>query len=324
MGKGMIGRSGKALIVVYIICLVVLFLMCSTNLIIREPEQKIYQISVIIEDVRSDNYSNFRKGMDQAAIEFNADIHFITLYENPDAGQQMELMDREQQDGADALIVVPVDEEKMEEKQMTIPVILLRSGVAEAAGAENVIIDYEKMGERLAREILEDISGEASICVLTDPLKQSAMDGMFLKGIDGVFAKAGRMVQRIARGEEDGFRTAIEMARGETEGEIVLLAQNQDILTEAAGILADNAVPGESVIGLYGRGTTMPILNYLDRGIIKGICVTDEFSIGYYSVREAVRALEGAGSVPTVMDSYYIEKEDLRDPDFEKMLFPIE
>ena len=320
----MIGRSGKALIVVYIICLVVLFLMCSTDLIIREPEQKIYQISVIIEDVRGDNYGNFRKGMDQAAMEFNTDIHFITLYENLDAGQQMELMDREQQDGADALIVVPVDEEQMEEKQMTIPVILLRSGVAEAAGAENVIIDYEKMGERLAWEILEDISKETSICVLTDPVRQSAMDSMFLKGIDEVFSKEGRKVQRIARREEDGFRTVFEMTGMQMEGEIVFIAQNQDILTEAAGILADYAAAGKDVAGLYGRGTTMPILNYLDRGLITGICVTDEFSIGYYSVREAVRALEGAGSVPTVMDSYYIEKEDLRNPAFEKMLFPID
>ena len=63
----MIGRSGKVMIVLYIVCLVVLFLMCSTDLIIREPERQIYQIAVIIEDVRSDNYSNFRKGMDLAA-----------------------------------------------------------------------------------------------------------------------------------------------------------------------------------------------------------------------------------------------------------------
>ena len=78
----MIGRHGKVLIFLYIVFLVVLFLMCSTDLIIREPEREIYQIAVIIEDVRSDNYSNFRKGMEQAAMEFNVDVHFITLYEN--------------------------------------------------------------------------------------------------------------------------------------------------------------------------------------------------------------------------------------------------
>ena len=106
----MIGRRGKALIIVYVAFLAVLLLMCSTDLIIREPEREVYQVAVIIEDMRSDNYSNFRKGMDQAAMEFNVDVHFITLYEKLDAAQQMELMEREEQDGADALVVVPADE----------------------------------------------------------------------------------------------------------------------------------------------------------------------------------------------------------------------
>lgn len=319
----MIGRSGKVMIVLYIVCLVVLFLMCSTDLIIREPERQIYQIAVIIEDVRSDNYSNFRKGMDLAATELNADVQLITLYEKLDVKEQMDLMDREQQDGTDALIVVPVEEEQVSAKQMTIPVILMRAGVAEAAGAGNVIVDHEKMGELLAREILEEQPADVPVYVLTDPAGQSDMDRLFLKGSDAVFQEAGRSVQRIVRGEEERFFTMLEQPGAEAQ-KVVILAENQDILTEAAGVMAGSEAVADAVGGLYGRGTTMAILNYLDRGVITGICVTDEFSVGYYSVREAVRALEGAGSVPTVMESYYIEKKDLRDPAFEKMLFPIE
>lgn len=319
----MIGRSGKVMIVLYIVCLVVLFLMCSTDLIIREPERQIYQIAVIIEDVRSDNYSNFRKGMDLAAAELNADVRLITLYEKLDVKEQMDLMDREQQDGTDALIVVPVEEEQVSARQMTIPVILMRAGVAEAAGAGNVIVDYEKMGEQLAREILKEQPADVPVYVLTDPAGQSDMDRLFLKGSDAVFQEAGRSVQRIVRGEEERFFTMLEQPGAEAQ-KVVILAENQDILTEAAGVVAGSEAVADAVGGLYGRGTTMAILNYLDRGVITGICVTDEFSVGYYSVREAVRALEGAGSVPTVMESYYIDKKDLRDPAFEKMLFPIE
>lgn len=319
----MIGRSGKVMIVLYIVCLVVLFLMCSTDLIIREPERQIYQIAVIIEDVRSDNYSNFRKGMDLAAAELNADVRLITLYEKLDVKEQMDLMDREQQDGTDALIVVPVEEEQVSARQMTIPVILMRAGVAEAAGAGNVIVDHEKMGELLAREILEEQPADVPVYVLTDPAGQSDMDRLFLKGSDAVFQEAGRSVQRIVRGEEERFFTMLEQPGAEAQ-KVVILAENQDILTEAAGVVAGSEAVADAVGGLYGRGTTMAILNYLDRGVITGICVTDEFSVGYYSVREAVRALEGAGSVPTVMESYYIDKKDLRDPAFEKMLFPIE
>jgi ribose transport system substrate-binding protein len=311
------------MIVLYIVCLVVLFLMCSTDLIIREPERQIYQIAVIIEDVRSDNYGNFRKGMDLAAAELNADVQLITLYEKLDVKEQMDLMDREQQDGTDALIVVPVEEEQVSAKQMTIPVILMRAGVAEAAGAGNVIVDHEKMGELLAREILEEQPADVPVYVLTDPAGQSDMDRLFLKGSDAVFQEAGRSVQRIVRGEEERFFTMLEQPGAEAQ-KVVILAENQDILTEAAGVMAGSEAVADAVGGLYGRGTTMAILNYLDRGVITGICVTDEFSVGYYSVREAVRALEGAGSVPTVMESYYIEKKDLRDPAFEKMLFPIE
>ncbi len=319
----MIGRSGKVMIVLYIVCLVVLFLMCSTDLIIREPERQIYQIAVIIEDVRSDNYSNFRKGMDLAAAELNADVRLITLYEKLDVKEQMDLMDREQQDGTDALIVVPVEEEQVSARQMTIPVILMRAGVAEAAGASNVIVDYEKMGGQLAREILKEQPADVPVYVLTDPAGQSDMDRLFLKGSDAVFQEAGRSVQRILRGEEERFYTTLEQPGTEAQ-KVVILAENQDILTEAAGVVAGSEAVADAVGGLYGRGTTMAILNYLDRGVITGICVTDEFSVGYYSVREAVRALEGAGSVPTVMESYYIDKKDLRDPAFEKMLFPIE
>lgn len=320
----MIGKSGRVLIVVYIVCLVVLFLMCSTDLIIREPEREIYQIAVIIEDVRSDNYSNFRKGMDQAAAEFNADVQLITLYEKLDAQEQMELINREQQDGADALIVVPVEEEQIAERQMTIPVILLRAGVAEASGAGNVIIDYEKMGERLAREILEEQPVGNPVYVLRDSAVQSDMDRLFLEGVKAAFVEEGGRVQMIMRNEEDRFWMMLEKTGIDESEKVVILAENPEILTEAAGVLAGSEAVSAAVSGLYGRGTTIPILNYLDRGLITGICVTDEFSLGYYSVREAVRALEGAGSVPTVMESHYIKKEDLRNPAYEKMLFPIE
>lgn len=69
----------------------------------------------------------------------------------------------------------------------------------------------------------------------------------------------------------------------------------------------------------------MAALNDLDSGIVTGICVTDEFSRGYFSVQMAIEALEKRGGrEPLVMESYYIEKKDLRKSEYEKMLFPME
>jgi len=318
----MIGKGGKWLVILYVVFLTVLFLMCSTDLIIREPEREIYQVAVIIEDARSDNYSNFRKGMDQAAKEFNVDVHFITLYDDSDAEQQMELMDREQQDGADALIVVPADEERVMGKAMAVPVIFLQPKIMENPGAGTIVIDYEQMGKLLANEMRKDILTDCPVWVLTDSKGQSGMDRLFLKGADAVFSEEGRTMFVTAWDAEAVFRTA--MGTLDADEKVVLLAENPEILTEVSGFLADNPIAAEHVCGVYGRGNTVAILNHLDHGRISGICVTDDFSIGYLSVRAAVQALEGADSIPVTADFYYIEKENLREPDYEKLLFPIE
>lgn len=96
-------------------------------------------------------------------------------------------------------------------------------------------------------------------------------------------------------------------------------------MSETAGVLSENPFLRDQAEGLFGRGNTLQILNDLDGELITGICVTDEFSRGYFSVSMAVQALEGKSvREPMVMDSYYIEKKDLREPEYEKILFPVE
>lgn len=329
----MIGRRGKLVILLYVVFLTVLFLMCSTDLIIREPEREIYQIAVIIEDARDDNYGNFRKGMDQAAMEFHADVHFITLYEKMDGEQQMELMSREQQDGADAIILAPANEDQviktLAAKQAAVPVVLLGSGLMGEGAAGAVVADYREMGEKLAKEIVKAVPKECQMFMFVDPGYENAVNRLFLEGAQAVLERDGRSWEIVEGGRDQGFHGAIQAVKEKTGigGQAVILAESPEILTSAAAILADSQETWEAgcVLRLYGRGSTLSILNYLDRGLITGICATDDFGIGYLSVRTAVQALEGGGSQSRItMDSYYIEKEDLRKPEYEKLLFPVE
>jgi len=322
----MIRKSSKILILFYMIFLVVLFLMCSTDLIIREPEKEIYQIAVIIEDAEDDNYSNFRKGMDQAAIECNADVHFITLYEKMNAGQQMELIEREEQDGADALIVVPVDERKVLEavsgKQAGASVVILGTEEAKEKAAGAIVIDYRKMGEQLAEQMKKCMPENCPVLLLEESCEQDYMSGSFLEGAREALERDGFPCRAIEQDREDGYQKVFEALR---EKEAAVLAGSPEILSEMADILEEDPALSDRAAGLYGRGNTLSILNDLDKGQITGVCVTDEFSRGYFSVRMAVRALEEKGAQePLVMGSYYIEKEDLREPKYEKILFPME
>lgn len=205
----MVGKRWRLFLICYVSVLVVLFLMCSTDLIIREPEQEIYQVAVIIEDVRDDNYSNFRKGMDQAAMEYNADVRFITLYEKMDAVQQMELLERERQDGADALIVAPVDEIRVKEAlggKQTIPAVLLGSGTANEETSRTVVLtDYEKMGRQLAEHLSDRISADCPVLILSEEEGQSAADRRFLAGAVSVLEGSGRTCRILIREKEQGY-----------------------------------------------------------------------------------------------------------------------
>ena len=110
-----------------ILLLVALYLLSSTDLIIKEKKREICRISVIIDNVNDNYYGSFRAGMDMAEKKYQADVNFITLYAENDEEQQEELIVREIKDGANAIILAPVREDlavmKLDEISPGCPVI---------------------------------------------------------------------------------------------------------------------------------------------------------------------------------------------------------
>ncbi|MCI8661315.1 MAG: substrate-binding domain-containing protein [Lachnospiraceae bacterium] len=323
----MITKKEKALWILYGVVLFLLFLLSSTNLIIKEKERRIYGISVIIEDTSDDNYVNFRKGMDRAAMELYGDVSFITLYDKGSVKQQEELILREQQDGCKALIVAPVDAKRVlemqEDKRINVPLILLNSEIGSGGDGitERIGFDYYQMGQDLGKQILEDsvfegkIRRKAFLFGETDPVSIQFRDGI----LDQLKPEGVEIV--LWEGSEASLKEALEGKQGE---QMVLIALDPVSLTEMAQLLLDMGTENKSP-GLYGRGTAVRLLNYLDKGVIQGLCITDDFSAGYLSVKMAVELAENQ----IVEDLGYLEsrcirREDLRDVEFEKMLYPIE
>lgn len=324
----MITRKEKILWICYGAVLVLLFLLSSTDLIIKEQKNEVYPLAVIVEDSVDDNYVNFRKGMEQAAIELNADVSFITLYEDNNQEQQLEMMAREQLDGARALVVVPVEERDIEDalaqKRVTIPLVLVNSELPRDRIAAVVTADYDEMGRKLAGEIIKKHPRELPVYLFGGE-RYNTVSRRFKEGVLSVLEEAGYETTLYLNQEPGTFRKAIEELVYPGSHDAAIIALDQESLAQTAAILADSAVYRTRIQGLYGRGTTIPILNYLDRGMITGICVTDDFSAGYLSVKRAVDAITNqVTEEQTLLENYYIEKEDLRKEQYEKMLYPIE
>lgn len=339
----------KWLWILYGVVLAVLFLLSSTDLIIKEEAAEVYPVSVIIGDTTDENYVNFRKGMERAAIELNGDVSFITLYEKGSAGQQRELILRELADGAKALVVAPVEADMLwemeQESRFPVPVILINGAYGQNCDLERsacFTFDFYAMGERLGEEILKEFPQQKRVCILEEQKPDSA-GALFSQGLQKTLGPIGCEVFSVG---EEADRSESEGAAGEgkdtwkrgflekiTQGwseKAVLAAADPESLARAAQLLAEEEEAAHWVEGLYGRGNTVPILNYLDKGIIRGLCVTDDFSAGYLSVKAAVglaknRSLEEESVKDgRCLESHYIRREDLRNEKYEKMLYPIE
>lgn len=308
--------------------LLLLYLLSSTDLLIQERTKEVYPISVILDSVTDEAYTNFKKGMDRAALELNADVTLLTLYEEGNAAQQLDRMRREQQDGIRALIVFPVQETKLEralnENQLQLPLVLVNAECLRDKVSAAVTTDYQAMGRELAKRLAEEQEKDLLV-YLFGSKQETAAERHFASGIEAVLLAEGYRVQRVEPQKEQTFHQVIEELAYPDPKQAVIVALSPEILAKTASVLADSPVYAGHVTGLYGRGTTPLLLNYLDRGVIDGLCVTDDFSTGYFSVCRAVELLKNQKpEKEIVLDSYYIRREDLRKPEYEKLLYPME
>lgn len=321
-------KNGNVLWIIYAFALLVLFLMSATDLIIKEPENEVYPISVIIEDAKDDNYVNFKKGMDQAAIEMNADVSFISLYETGNSGQQLELMSREIQDGAGALIVSPVDDrllaDAVTQNRIGGPLVLINSELVGDQISAVISPDYYAMGQQLAEAVIREQSPELPVYLFTSR-KPAGRVSRFQEGVMTVLEREGRQTELFQNSEGYNFRKKIEELVYPGCRHVVILALDSESLLDTAAVLADSSVYASYITGLYGRGSSAAILNYLDKGFITGLEVVDEYSAGYLSVKAAVEIIENKTGTGVInLECHYVKKADVLTPEYEKMLYPIE
>lgn len=308
--------------------LILLFLMSSTDWIIKERKPEVYPISVIIDDSKDDYYQNFRKGMEQAAIEANADVRFITLYERNSSEQQIELLLREMDDDARAVILVPVDQKAvlkvLDGTRIMKPVIVADSGLGGTGIASSIGADEYEEGRKIAEGLCSHTGQNTPVYLFSEGLAYGDNSRIY-DGVMSVLSEKGYAASLYEKKSGSSYREIIESAVYPGSAAAAIIALDTASLAETAGILEESDVYRRYIRGLYGPGFTIGLLNDLDRGVITGIGMTDEYNVGYLSVMKAVEAIETGGQRDSItLDSFYIERSQIRDPEYEMMLYPID
>ncbi len=275
------------------------------------------EISVVIRESDSTLWSNARLGMEQAAGELGAELRFLTLTAANDAAEQEDLLRREIEGGADALVVVSSDPAhlapRLKELAGQHPVVAMESPLDGAALA--VVPDNEALGRELARAVLADWRGGAVL--LLDTGGNSAGVSARLEAARQTLEEAGVTVQRRS--------TKIAALGG------VLAGLTEE--TEAAQVMAfepgatEQAAAAKESGGLtqplYGVGITAAIAAGLERDTVSAVATWSDYAAGYLAVEGAVRAARGMADETQTLPFFLVRGEDIYDPDNQKLLFPV-
>lgn len=308
--------------------LVVLYLLSSTDFIIKEKKTDIYPVSVIVSDTNDEFYTNFRKGADKAADEYNVDVSFITLFEKGDGAQQMELLKREIKDGASAVVLFPVNPEecarRLDEMVLNSPVIIMGNMFPNEQVRSGIAMDYEKEGKRLGQAIAEENDSSIPVWIFTEGLEYGYNREVYA-GLTAELERSGFSKALHEKENEETFRQTIEGTVYPGRKKAIIAALDVESLDASAEIIAGSPVYGSYITGLYGIGSTTKILTELDKGIIKGLIAVNQFDAGYTCIEKAVEAVQKRQDrEQIVLDTYYINKNNLRESRFEKILYPID
>lgn len=262
-------------------------------------DAEVYGISVILCGGGDDN---FEKGLNGAALEYNADVHIVTLSDG-DAAAQTTALERELKNGADAVILYRADAGALDawlsKNNVNVPLVLVGDTVPASKTVSAVTADAAALAGALVAE----------------------MEKQPLRSVQIVYANEGDAVRR------DALSAALADA-GFTYDELLL----DDVDRLSAGsvyvALSPSAakalleLPDEGAL-LFGMGYAAALRGALESGRIAALAIVSDFDAGYLAMSEAVSRIDGGRVKDTLLSPFAARSDNMYEPPVSTILFPI-
>ena len=303
---------------IIILLLITVALWAAYNLLHTGEEKTMPRVSVIVEDSSNERWTAFRLGIDQAAREYGVDVAFIASPEFESAQDQKNLIRQEAAGGADALILSLYDSEMTDIGTNTMKIVFVETdGIRDSsAGSAAVVPSGRKMGEALGEMLLKKSGPAPYVSVFIGNLLRYSEKEMLL-GLTETVEGAGGSILLI---ETDREYMMTALTRSKEADAIAVL--EDPLLMRAAELSVSEELPGGR---LFGIGCSPSNISYLDRGVISGMIIPNEFTMGYQSLAQLSRCL--SNDIPVMKDIEIgfsgVLTEEVHDPENEKLLFPV-
>jgi ribose transport system substrate-binding protein len=307
----------------------VTFLASASALIMSGIKEETINVSVVIDDSGSGRWASFIAGMEQAAKDKGVKLNVVPTNKNLTINQQFNLIKEEINNGADGIILQ----------------------VTNSRGTESIIAD---ISSKVVLEMVDtsadtdlDVEGK-SACIEADNVeigRALANEVRIALGNDLTGYKIGiiegnrkqRSIQQKLQGFKENIETSgaeivwyeptninlverIGYRQSQDEADIIVALDNSGL--EAA---SEYAVKTGGSLYIFGEGTSIKNVSYLDNGIITSMVVPNEYSMGYQSLSAIAGRFENrlTPMQNELISFRVINRENLFDESNQRILFPV-
>ncbi len=317
-------RENKSLL--FVVILLIAFLLVYVYQINSETveEKEPRHVSMIVYGDDAERWENMRDGALLVCEERGAQLSLFTMLSENDAQEQKEIIEREIEDGADALMIAPCNSKEIKEfidqKRLRIPVVYIESMEDMSLGDKSIATDDYAMGHELGEEIIESESDIVTVAIISENTERDSVS-LREKGLrDAIEGKVGKIINWSRNEYKTNSNTRMFIQRAiVSEATDVIVAFDNSTTDAVLDALANLNKTSK----VYSISTSNKAVYNLYNKEIKALVYPDEFSMGYLSAMYALDSSYASRKYSRKKIEYRtVRKENMYDEENQTLLFP--
>ena len=312
-------------LLVVVLLLVIFVGVAFSQIRLKKPQRDTRkQVSLIVYGDDSERWENLRQGASLVCEQKNAGLVLLTMLSEDDVNEQKEIIEREIEDGTDALIIAPCNSSEIrdfiESKKLRIPVVFLEAAETGDEEIKCITPDDYKMGYELGEIIVENESDIVTVAVISDNGNRDSLT-LREKGLmDAIEGKVGKTLHwsKDGYGYKANKRMFIQKALVSEATDVIVAFDNYttDALLDALTNLNEQRK-------VYSISTSdKAVYNLYSKEII-ALEFPDEYAMGYIAAMNVLdRSYAKKMYSDKEIDYRIVKRENMYDEDNQTLLFP--
>lgn len=288
-------------------------------------------IAVICKGSQHEFWRAVEQGAMDAGEELGIRITFDAPEDESQIDVQIEMMKKAIEDGADAIVLAPLDTERLnpvieEATSKGIPVLTLDSDVTSDKRVATIGTSNESAGAIAARNAVQLMGGRGEIAVIAHVEGAQTAIERYNGFANEIKTNYGDKVKIVDLGYCNGdVQIAKELALTyikEYPNLKCIYGTNEGSAVGAAMAVEELGLKDE--ITVIGFDSSDAEIAYLETSVIDGMMVQNPYNMGYLGVRNINKVLDGK-EIEEKIDTgaTYVNKENLYDEDTQWLLYPL-